>query len=61
LAVQAYLAAHISEGQLARLLRCDRIEAREIVAETRRHVEVTPEGEQETLELPFDRSLVANR
>jgi Zn-dependent peptidase ImmA (M78 family)/DNA-binding XRE family transcriptional regulator len=61
LAVQAYLTARITEGQLARLLRCDRIEAREIVAETRRHVEVTPEGERETLDLPFDRSLVANR
>lgn len=31
LAVQAYVEEKITEGQLARLLRCSRIEAREIV------------------------------
>jgi Zn-dependent peptidase ImmA (M78 family) len=61
LAVQAFLSGRISEGQLAHYLRCDRIEAREIVLEARQHVEVTAEGERETLELPFDKSLVANR
>lgn len=61
LAVQAFLSGRVSEGQLARYLRCDRVEAREIVAESSRHVEVTAAGERETLELPFDKSLVANR
>jgi len=61
LAVHAFLKGKITEAQLARFLRCDRVEAREIVAESRHHVEVTPDGEREALDLPFDKSLVEHR
>jgi Zn-dependent peptidase ImmA (M78 family)/DNA-binding XRE family transcriptional regulator len=61
LAVHAYLRGKITENQLMHLLRCDRIEAREIVAESRQSIDVTPDGRQEILELPFERSLVASR
>jgi Zn-dependent peptidase ImmA (M78 family) len=61
LAVHAFLQGKITETQLARFLRCDRIEAREIVAESRHHVEITPDGKRETLDLPFEKSLVVHR
>lgn len=61
LAVHAYLRGKVTEGQLMHYLRCDRLEAREIVAESRHHVEVTPDGGREILELPFDRSLVGSK
>lgn len=61
LAVHAFISERITESQLMRFLRCDRIEAREIVAESRHHVEVTPEGDREVLQLPFEKSLVSNK
>jgi Zn-dependent peptidase ImmA (M78 family) len=61
LAVQAFMQGKITESQFARFLRCDRIEAREIVAESRNHVEITPQGEREILDLPFEQSLVGHR
>ena len=61
LAVHAYLRGKITENQLMRFLHCDRVEAREIVAECRQSVEVTADGNQEVLELPFEKSLVASR
>ena len=61
LAVHAFLRGLITERQLMMYLRCDRIEAREIVTESRHHVEVTPDGATEVLELPFEKSLFANR
>lgn len=61
LAVHAYLRAKITENQLMHFLRCDRIEAREVVAECRQSVEVNADGKQEVLELPFERSLVGSR
>jgi Zn-dependent peptidase ImmA (M78 family)/transcriptional regulator with XRE-family HTH domain len=61
LAVHAYLRGKITEGQLMQYLRCDRLEARAIVAESRHHVDVTPDGGREVLELPFDRSLVGTK
>ncbi|MFI5382274.1 MAG: hypothetical protein ACHRHE_23510, partial [Tepidisphaerales bacterium] len=58
LAVHAHLQGKITENQLTHYLRCDRIEAREIVAECRHHVEVTPDGAQQVMELQFEKSLV---
>jgi len=61
LAVHAFLQGKVTEARLAQFLRCDRIEAREIVAESRHHVEVNADGQRETLDLPFERSLVEHR
>ena len=61
LAVQAYEQAKITEGQLARFLRCDRVTAREIVAACLTTNAVTAEGQAERLQ-PADsqRSLLAD-
>lgn len=56
LAVQAYLDEMISEGQLAKLLRCDRIEARKIVDEVTREYD---DGDQFRSPLSLSRSLIA--
>jgi Zn-dependent peptidase ImmA (M78 family) len=58
LAVQAYIGEKISEGQLAKLLRCSRIEAREIVekySETSNY----EDGEQALVSLSLSKSLIA--
>jgi len=57
LAVQAFTEDKISEGQLARLLRCNRLEAREIVDET---LCVSQEDDGSFVPVPLDRSLIKN-
>jgi Zn-dependent peptidase ImmA (M78 family) len=57
LAIQAYEQERISEGQLARFLRCDRVTAREIVADCLTAKNVSANGEIETLQLDFQHSL----
>jgi Zn-dependent peptidase ImmA (M78 family)/transcriptional regulator with XRE-family HTH domain len=59
LAVQAFQQALIGEGELARLLRVDRIRAREIVQETQALPDLSDNGVVAQLHLPFDRSLVS--
>ena len=58
LAVHAYEKEEISEGQLARFLRCDRVTAREIVLECLTSLEVTPDGQTRPMQLEFQRSLL---
>ncbi|QGJ71801.1 Transcriptional regulator [Planctomycetales bacterium 10988] len=58
LAVQVFEQAKISQGQLARFLRCDPLSAREIVAECRASLQIEESGVSRQLELPFDRSLL---
>jgi Zn-dependent peptidase ImmA (M78 family)/DNA-binding XRE family transcriptional regulator len=60
LAVQAFRQEKISEGQLARFLRVDRVRAREIVAECVNRAETGPTGERRIVELPFERSLLSS-
>ncbi|MEZ6069463.1 MAG: XRE family transcriptional regulator [Pirellulales bacterium] len=60
LAVQAFDAGQLSEGQLVDVLRCDRIEARDIVA---KHLAATftgENGEQSQVQLDFDFSLLSD-
>jgi hypothetical protein len=57
LAVQAYEQAHLSEGELARYLRTDRVSAREIVAETLSSRDVDAGGQEQTWQVP-QRSLM---
>jgi Zn-dependent peptidase ImmA (M78 family)/DNA-binding XRE family transcriptional regulator len=58
LAVQAFHQDLIGESELARLLRVDRIRAREIARETQALNEVSDGGLVGQFLLPFDRSLV---
>lgn len=60
LAVHAYERAEITEGELARLLRCDPVAARGIVADCLSSSDVTPEGLLETLRLDFQHSLLSD-
>jgi hypothetical protein len=59
LAVRAFEEGLISQGQLARFLRCDPVEAREIVAKCLTSVQVEDDGEEHALRLDFQRSLLA--
>jgi Zn-dependent peptidase ImmA (M78 family)/DNA-binding XRE family transcriptional regulator len=61
LAVHAYLRGKVTENQLMHFLHCDRIEAREIVAECRQSVDVSADGNPEVLQLRFETSLVGSR
>jgi Zn-dependent peptidase ImmA (M78 family)/transcriptional regulator with XRE-family HTH domain len=58
-AVQAFHEAQIGEGELTRLLRVDRIRAREIAQETQALTELNDSGVIAQLLLPFDKSLVS--
>ena len=59
LAVQAYEVGLVSEGQLARFLRCDRVRAREIVADCLNQSFVDERnGETTSGQLSFDFSLL---
>lgn len=60
LAVQAFEEGKISQGQLARFLRCDPMAAREIVARCLTAPHVEQNGEQRTLKLDFQRSLLGS-
>lgn len=59
LAVESYLNAELSEGQLRRFLDCDIVEARRIVEDLSNEIEVTEQGERGTLEIPLDQVLEA--
>ncbi|MEX2173911.1 MAG: XRE family transcriptional regulator [Pirellulaceae bacterium] len=59
LAVQAFEQGEISQGQLARYLRCDPVSARELVAECLTNLHVEDDGEQRNLQFEFHRSLLA--
>lgn len=59
LAVSAFCQEKISEGQLARFLRCDRVSAREIVADCLNRLDdVDEQGNERPLTLPFEQSLL---
>ncbi len=58
LAVQAYIQEKISEGQLARFLRCDRVEARAVVAECLSDRDLDNVGDEGEWNLPFEQSLI---
>ena len=59
LAIQAFCRELISEGQLAQFLRCDRVKAREIVEDSqRRSDDINDQGQQQTLDLAFEQSLL---
>lgn len=58
LAVSAFRRDLISEGQLARFLRCDRVTARGVVADTQSSWDTDPRGNSRILQLPFEQSLL---
>lgn len=60
LAVRAFEQGKISQGQLARFLRCDPVTAREIVAQCLTNVHVEDDGQQRALQLEFHKSLLAD-
>lgn len=60
LALMAYLRGDLSEGQLARFLRVNRVDARRIVAEKARTVDVSDEGELGQVSLDLGQSLQAH-
>jgi Zn-dependent peptidase ImmA (M78 family)/DNA-binding XRE family transcriptional regulator len=57
LAVQAYIQEAISEGQLARFLRTDRVTAREIVDATLTSSDLDAEGHEQSVQMPEQLSL----
>lgn len=57
LAVEAYDRADISEGQLAKFLDCDHIEAREVARELSREAGISDEGVRGALEVALDQPL----
>jgi Zn-dependent peptidase ImmA (M78 family)/transcriptional regulator with XRE-family HTH domain len=57
LAVTAYLRGDLSEGQLARFLRTDRLDARRIVHEMAEIVDLSDDGELGTVSLDLGESL----
>lgn len=58
LAVHAFEQGEISQGQLARFLRCDPVTAREIVAQCLTSLYVEDDGRERTLQLEFHKSLL---
>jgi Zn-dependent peptidase ImmA (M78 family)/transcriptional regulator with XRE-family HTH domain len=60
-AVQAFSQGRISEGQLARFLRCDRVTAREVVAQCSTQPYVDPSGNSVVLRMAFDQSVLKGR
>jgi Zn-dependent peptidase ImmA (M78 family)/DNA-binding XRE family transcriptional regulator len=58
LAVQAFEQEKISQGQLARFLRCDPVAAREIVARCLTSQFVEENGQEHTFQLEFQQSLL---
>lgn len=60
LAVTAYLRSDLSEGQLARFLRTDRLDARRIVDELAQVVEVSDDGQLDTVSLDLGEPLSAH-
>ena len=60
LAVQAYQRQAISEGQLARFLRTDRVTARGVVESCLIRRETQSNGGDQVVEIQFERSLLTN-
>jgi Zn-dependent peptidase ImmA (M78 family)/DNA-binding XRE family transcriptional regulator len=60
LAVHAYEQEKITEGQLARFLRCDPVTAREVVAQCLTSRVVEEDGQEHNLQLEFQNSLLSN-
>jgi Zn-dependent peptidase ImmA (M78 family)/transcriptional regulator with XRE-family HTH domain len=58
LAVQAFEQERISQGQLARFLRCDPVTARELVAQCLTKTHIEDDGQERTLQMEFRRSLL---
>ncbi|MBI3467978.1 MAG: ImmA/IrrE family metallo-endopeptidase [Planctomycetes bacterium] len=58
LAVQAFEEGKISEGQLARFLRCDRVSARALVAACLRQSRMDRKGEPQEIQLSLEESLL---
>jgi Zn-dependent peptidase ImmA (M78 family)/DNA-binding XRE family transcriptional regulator len=58
LAVHAFEQDKISEGQLARFLRCDRTTAREVVEQCRTSSDVGADGRRQTFQLELQHSLL---
>lgn len=58
LAVHAFVQDEISEGELARFLRCDRVTSREVVQECLISLETTDDGQLSTVKREFQRSLL---
>jgi Zn-dependent peptidase ImmA (M78 family)/DNA-binding XRE family transcriptional regulator len=58
LAVHAHEQEKISEGQLARFLRCDPVTAREIVAQCLTSRMIDEDGQEHTFQLEFQNSLL---
>lgn len=61
LAVQAYQAGKLTEGQLSKFLRCDPVSAREIVATCINQSIVDEDGQVLTRRMPFEESLLHSR
>ena len=61
LAVQAYDQGELSEGELAAILRCDRVSAREIVEQYLTTTEVCDDGEIRNVQLESRYSLLGER
>lgn len=61
LAVQAFDREELSEGELASLLRCDRVSAREIVNKYLTTTEVSEDGEVQSVQMETQRSLLGDR
>jgi Zn-dependent peptidase ImmA (M78 family) len=60
LAVHAHEQEKITQGQLARFLRCDAVAAREIVAQCLTSRMVEEDGREQTLYVEFQNSLLSN-
>lgn len=61
LAVQAYDQGELSEGELASILRCDRVRAREIVEQYLTTTEVSEDGEVRNVQLEPQYSLLGEK
>lgn len=61
LAVQAFDQGELSEGELASLLRCDRVSAREIVNTCLTTTEVSDEGEVRSVQMETQYSLLGEK
>ncbi len=58
LAVQAFASGQLSEGQLAKILRCDRVIARETVDRIRMVPMSSEDGQHDQVQMQFDFSLL---
>ena len=61
MAVYAFRKGMISEGELAAFLRCDRVSAREIVQNCLSCSDVDEGGNEATVSMPFEDSLLRSK